>query len=1494
MVQKYLLLTFSIILPLSLKALNRLSNPGFEISRNGIPNYWRAAKGWKGKSEYSLDSQNAVEGKNAAVIERKIDDKGAGAFLSDYVPVKSGEYYFISGNIKSENVTGRADIALNFYNAANKSIKYKLLAHQKKTVPWQKKSFKIKAPAGAVKARLLLVLSGTGKVSFDDFYFGAEQPTDATVTAVKAISADGNMAENGNFKKLNTKGIPEAWYPAYRWKGKSLYSAENSTVKIQRPEPGGAGAWKSKKIAVKGGEVYCFRGEIKTSRVTGRADFALSFYNAKGKSIQYRLLAKLTGTNKWTAKQKNLRAPLEAVSVVIMLVQSGTGETSFRNIYFGTEIPDMGISKKVTNLILNSSFEEADLNPEFIDCFKIVEGKAFRSRLASHGFHALQLAPRTKVVYGTSTAPPLALKGGSKLYYNLSVHGSQAVSLKLQFFDHTNVLCGQKQLELSGKNSDYKQNSGFFSVPNGARFATLNIENNSDKNTIVDSLYIGTKPFDKKLLPRPVPVLPPLKIPENMKKIPVSKVKDYRGVPTWFLGGKPIVNSIFTLCANTLRNTKWQNYNLKVLRTGQFPLIMLCVYMTPEKAGEKYTTASALRKADNLIRFAQSALPNAKFIIWIYQESAFKLAADYPDQILEVEDKSFPWSSGVPPYSYGSEIWGRMCARSIKYFIQELRSRPYGDKIVGIMPGMGKYGENNFGHAHLRGGYSAHDFSFAMQNFFRKWLFREYKYNVRLFDKTWKRKNFNFSDAGVPSSIQRLIKYKGAFFDPARQRNIIDYARCESTVISHRLLQQVKAAKEASDGNIFTILQLAYFSESFFQRELDAALKSPYLDSLGPAPPYINRGPGDDIIDHGPAASVRQANKVWLFQADVRTHLCGKQDWRYGRTKNVKESIAILLRDLGHYMTTGTIPYYMTFGYWYENPEIWKLVAEFEPLMQLSGYFPRRSAAEIAVVTDSLSLSLGHEYSYTRRTMPPHQSTLSYNRMFEWHHLGTPYDYYMLDELLKVKNLKQYKLIIMANTFALSPEQRKLIKERLHKDNRTVLYLYAPGLMKADKTQIEYNVKNCSFSGFKFKLDESKHDLSIKLKSGNVAGYFRNKIYGGFTTPQKPKSIRREKFSPRLIVKPQPGVKILGHYADDGAIAFASKKQANFISVFWGSTCLNAEVLRKIAKNAGVNIYADYKAVVYANNNFMSIHVPEAGKRTIKLPRRVEQIVDLYTGQELVRNTDRISVNFAKNDSRLLYFGKADALEKAQKEVRAIIEARKKADLAIAANYVYKAVKPPLLAKPAAVDADYKPDGSGFIKHWLIAGPFPNYDKNPAFDVDCLKSTGGETGTRPDTQQEYQAVFDARGNNREAERNQWFNGKSIKKELRVSWRPIAFSKGIITPLYRQIDSFMTFDKICYYAACYINVKKDTQAILCIGSDDGNKVYVNGKLVTKINVPQGRGLRPDSEKTLVKLHKGSNLILVKILQGGGGLGHAMRFKNPDNGNIFKDFIIKLKK
>ncbi len=80
------------------------------------------------------------------------------------------------------------------------------------------------------------------------------------------------------------------------------------------------------------------------------------------------------------------------------------------------------------------------------------------------------------------------------------------------------------------------------------------------------------------------------------------------------------------------------------------------------------------------------------------------------------------------------------------------------------------------------------------------------------------------------------------------------------------------------------------------------------------------------------------------------------------------------------------------------------------------------------------------------------------------------------------------------------------------------------------------------------------------------------------------------------------------------------------------------------------------------------------------------------------------------------------------------------------------------------------------------------------------------------------------------------------------------------------------------AVAYLQAKvwspKTQPATLQLGSDDGVKVWLNGKLIHAKNV--ARGVTPDEDKVGVTLQEGTNELLLKVTNGAGDWGAMARF------------------
>ncbi|MFC1672061.1 HEAT repeat domain-containing protein [Planctomycetota bacterium] len=90
------------------------------------------------------------------------------------------------------------------------------------------------------------------------------------------------------------------------------------------------------------------------------------------------------------------------------------------------------------------------------------------------------------------------------------------------------------------------------------------------------------------------------------------------------------------------------------------------------------------------------------------------------------------------------------------------------------------------------------------------------------------------------------------------------------------------------------------------------------------------------------------------------------------------------------------------------------------------------------------------------------------------------------------------------------------------------------------------------------------------------------------------------------------------------------------------------------------------------------------------------------------------------------------------------------------------------------------------------------------------------------------------------------------------------------------------DNRAAYLRAVVESSEEKQVLLELGSDDGVKVWLNGKVIHANNT--ARGVRPAEDKVKTVLKAGENVLLVKITQGNGGWGACARFRKPDGSRL----------
>jgi tetratricopeptide (TPR) repeat protein len=157
----------------------------------------------------------------------------------------------------------------------------------------------------------------------------------------------------------------------------------------------------------------------------------------------------------------------------------------------------------------------------------------------------------------------------------------------------------------------------------------------------------------------------------------------------------------------------------------------------------------------------------------------------------------------------------------------------------------------------------------------------------------------------------------------------------------------------------------------------------------------------------------------------------------------------------------------------------------------------------------------------------------------------------------------------------------------------------------------------------------------------------------------------------------------------------------------------------------------------------------------------------------------------------------------------------------------------------------------GTVTNWWVVGPFELGEQNKGWES---------------------AYID--------EPNVNLAGRYMSGKQRVQWKQVASSdpNGKID-LRKQVANR---DQCIGYAYTEITVKEALDAVLLVGVDDSEKIWVNGQKVFDHWV--ARAMQVDQDRVPVTLQAGTNKILLKIWQNTMGWEFCMRIARPDGSPV----------
>jgi len=488
--------------------------------------------------------------------------------------------------------------------------------------------------------------------------------------------------------------------------------------------------------------------------------------------------------------------------------------------------------------------------------------------------------------------------------------------------------------------------------------------------------------------------------------------------------------------------------------------------------------------------------------------------------------------------------------------------------------------------------------------------------------------------AEPPTADERRAHPNGFLRDPAQERRLIDFARFQQQEMAEHVLAMAAACRRGTGGQKLVVFFYGYLFEfpplqtgapTCGHYALSTVLQGRDIDILCSPISYWDR----DWLGTAPcmtaAESVMQSGILWLNEDDSRTFLDPRQQEHVqeGGLVDLRQTQQVMLRNTAQEALRGFGSWWMDLPAqgWFNDARIWEMMVKLHPVDAALVQRTKRFTPDIAAIVDEDSMCHlpGGSATFAR--------PLIYDARAALGRCGAPYGQYLLDDVLAGKVAAKLQFFLAA--WALTPQERAQLKTDVPAGSRRSqvrVWCYAPGYIYTDRLDVA-GIKEVT--GFEASILPPAVCTVTPTEAGKQAGLTEGWEALNRWGPKLP-------LEPLFTVAATPA-ETWATYAD-GSPAVVVRRGQRGTDVFLGIPALTPELVRALAKLAGVHVFTEDNSAVWATERYISIQAHEAGPVAINTgqPGPVRDALDgkpLGTGP-------RVTVEFAQGETKVLQYGR--------------------------------------------------------------------------------------------------------------------------------------------------------------------------------------------------------------------------------------------------------------